>query len=451
MSDVTTLLDRHGCPAPAWLFRDADGMPLGRAKGCPAEVAARVLAGLEPVDRRLFVLSHGLGFGVGPMSYATRVDPSLVRWHLQRALDDGAAEHGVRAADLEAGIRALLTDPGLAATQPAPEEGGDWSAAGLLERFPDDELERLTARVLHDIDATTLEEQRSGLGLGPILFVGALVAAFAIYGALRDVNPIWHGTRLMSLGQYEEAREILSEYARVTNSTEAQTKVALCWLAEGRFDEALAQFAEQEQRLARIDPTANHPLGAFRPSDEPLPYVGGSPDCPALLPRGLITNPRPPFVFEADESDEAGELTLRLIPKVGTTGETRSVSREVEPSEDPLERFRRVPYPSDWRPVPAGAATWSAPGDDCAATFTVLDPSRTRQLMNRARLGLLPSTPEAAQYFLRGNFYLRHELFQQAGEQFAWLVQQFPEQPYPRDRLDAIATALGVDRKVFMR
>lgn len=448
MSDVTTLIEQHGSGEPSWLHRDEEGLVAGDASRCSPEIAARMLAALDPVDRRLFVLSHGLGFGVGASSYATRVDPSLVRWHLERSLDAAAEEHGVRAADLEVAVRALLTDPSLAATQPTPDDASDWRPDSLLAAFPDDERDRLTARVLHNIDSHTLEEQRPGLGLGPILFVGLVVAAFMIYGALRDVNPVWHGTRLMALGQYAEARAVLSDYARMTNSIEAQTKIALCWLAEGQFTEAMDQFDEQAQRLEAIDPDANHPLGAFRPTDEPLVPLGGVPECAALLPRGLITMTRPYFVYEGSAP---GTLELTLIPKVGTTAPPRVATYEVPEPEDDEERFRLVRYPSDWSPVPAGAATWSAPGDESEATFTVLDPNRTRKLMNRARLGLPPSAPEPAQYFLRGHFYLRHELYQQAGEQFAWLVKQFPEQPYPRELLDEIATALGVDRKVFLR
>ncbi len=448
MSDTTTLLDRHDHGAPTWVHRDlVTHEPSGDATACSPETAARALCNLDPIDRRLLILSHGLGFRLGPVSYATRVDPALVTWHLQRAIDGAAKAAGVEADDLEAAIHALLTRDDHADVTPAPPEGegASWRAAELLRHFPEDEISRLTARVVHNVDSNTLEESNPGLGVGAIAFVGVVVAAFMIYGALRDVNPVWQGTRLMQLGQYDEARRVLSDYARMTKSGEAATKVILCWLAEGDFDEAFRELSEHTQLTANFDPEANHPLGAFRPNDAPLEFVGGDPDCPAVLPRGLITNTRPPFVFL---SREAGTLELNLIPKVGTEGDIRTVTVEVEPTS---QRFTRITYPSHWAPIPPGAASWSAPGVETMASFTVLETTRTRKLMNRARLGLPPSTPEPAKYFLRGHFYLRHELYQQAAEQFAWLVQEFPDERYPSDQLDLISDALGVDRKVFLR
>ena len=83
-------------------------------------------------------------------------------------------------------------------------------------------------------------------------------------------------------------------------------------------------------------------------------------------------------------------------------------------------------------------------------SFTLV--SREQQVKQREDLGrLTQEIPVVARDFLRGQFFLHHQLYVQAGEVFARLSRKFPDQAWPRQMVAQIAAALGVDPSAFLR
>jgi hypothetical protein len=74
-----------------------------------------------------------------------------------------------------------------------------------------------------------------------------------------------------------------------------------------------------------------------------------------------------------------------------------------------------------------------------------------QELQRHAWQRLSHDIPIHARSFLRAHYYLRSGLYHQAGNQFRDLVEAFPDEPYPRQMVERIAAALGVDRAAFLR
>ncbi len=412
---------------PRRLFASAGVEPIDKT------AAARRLKSLDALDRRIAVLVYGVGLGLDVVSMGLRLDPALVRWRLHRIF--ASAPSTLDGPHLEASIIALLRDGGSPGAE-SPPEGESWRAEDLIDAFPETEQDRLAARMLSDDDDMSTATQQPGLGPGVLLLVGAAVAAFMTYGFLRDVNPMWAAEKYVRNGFYEDAFQVYSDYARISGSAEAKAQAVLCLLGLGDFESALERLSDEETTAA---------LGAMRPFEGPLEQLGAGPDCPALLPRGHITDTRPAFLLRPSPP---GQLELVLFPGLGTA--SRTVHHELEDTRD-VPELVSLAYPDTWPKLTSGTFEWSAPGHASPASFTVMPVDQTRQIMNFAKLRLGVKVPEPARNFLRGHYYLRNDLYQQAAMQFAWLARRFPDADYPRERVEEISAALGVDPFVFLR
>jgi len=271
--------------------------------------------------------------------------------------------------------------------------------------------------------------------VGSLLVIVVAVAGFLVYGVIRDVNPLWRGRDLLRLGDHDGARQALLELGPLP---EARAWVGISWLADGEFDRALEVLRE---------PEASQYLAAFRPMEGPLTPLAADPESPALLPRGLSLSARPTFVFRAAP---AGVLQLELTPDALGGSAPRRERWDVPDTLD-AGPFVSFEYPIQARALTPGTAVWTAPGsEDRPTSFTLLGRETQRDL--RAALERLTyQIPQPAQDFLRGQFFLRHGLYQRAAEQFARLVRQFPDQPWPLRAVEQVAAALGVDPAVFLR
>ena len=400
---------------PTWAFPEA--APPDRAG------AERALSALDEEDRRALVLSHGFALPLGDVAYALHLDASVVSWRLRRAF---VLAGGSSPAAVERGVASVLHE--------RIERARD-GAAPLPATLPPDVVQRLAARLAGASNGQPTA-RASGLGVGSLVLIVLAAAGFMVYGALRDVNPLWRGFKLARQGDYSAARQSFFEMGP---QGEARAWVGFCFLAEGQFDRALEVLREPEARQF---------LGRFQPVDAPLPPYEGDPGSPALLPRGYINRGRPRFLFRP-----APAGTLRLEQPSGVPGREDRPRAAAWPVPDTTSNgaLAVFEYPADAPPVAEGRAVWWAPGgDDRPSSFIVA--SRDQQNEMKADLERLThEIPRTARDFLRAQYFLRNELFMQAAEQLAWLAREFPEQPWPRQATAQAAAAIGVDPAVFLR
>ena len=379
--------------------------------------AEQLLRALNEEDRGVLLLSHGCALPLGDVAWALRLDPSVVSWRLRRAFLGAGAE---RAAALERGAADVLR-----------EQVRSGAASGA--ELPRDALARLAAR---REGAASGPGTRGALGVGSLLLILLAAAGFMVYGAIRDVNPLWRGRELVRQGQFEAARQ---SFLELGPQGEARAWVAFCYLAEGHFDKGLEVLREPE--------VAQYLPASFRPHEFPLESAGEDAESPALLPRGLISVLRPNFVFRPAP---AGTLALQITLTALGIDKPRTVRWPVEDTttHTPLASFT---YPAESPQLAPCTALWTAPGDEeHPAAFTIV--SREQQVKQREDLGrLTQDIPAVAREFLRGQFYLHHQLYVQAGECFARLARRFPSEGWPRQAVEQVAAALAVDPAAFLR
>ncbi len=408
---------------PTWLAPGVHDQPVS-----PSE-AARKLAELDPVDRRICILVHGLGLSLGCVSFTLKLDPTVVSWRIQQILRD--EQHPLGDPRLEAGIAGLMRDP-----HPDVREGlqageDSWNGLELARHFPPEVRSRLLARLVRDEDETTAEQARPGIGVGVLLLVGTVALAFLIYGAVLDKNPMWRGKNFLRRGEPTQAR---AAFRQAGNSAEVRMWVAIAWLSEGRFLAALREIEEGDD---------GRWLGTFHPVDLPLEPLVQDADSGALLPRGMILRRRPEFIYDGSRS---GSLDLDL-PRRRSTPLPRTADRD--------ETLAKLPYPDDWTSLPDGSGIWSIPGKTGGtrdiASFEVLSSERHREIQTTLAVRLTAHVPREAKLFLRGHYYLNSGLYMKAADQFVLLAKRFPAAAYPQRVLDEIGIALGVDPTVFLR
>ncbi|HTE05464.1 MAG TPA: hypothetical protein VK824_04645, partial [Planctomycetota bacterium] len=406
--------------------------PGPRASSASPAVAAAFLARLEATDRAILVLALGLGLDLGTVAFALQLDPSIVAWRLRRTLISGSDGGGPAA--LEAGVTQWLRSPaegvparGEAEARRAGKAAGAGRAvrepAALAEshagrafaELPDVVRERIATRLdRHEEEAAT-NERRPGLGIGSLVLILVAAAGFMVYGALRDVNPLWRGKAQVRAAEYAAARDSFQELGSLP---EGRAWIAMTWLAEGDYEHALAVLAEPE--------TAKF-LGEFRPMDAPLEPVDADPASQALLPRGLVADPRPRFVYVADGTSA---LTLEVHP------EQPNVGRKVRwplPAAGAATGVTVLEYPKDWPSLTEGVVLWDVQDGSVEPTaFSVLEKDVRRDLVQHAAAFLTHEIPLSAREFLRAQFDLRNGLLEQAAGRFAMLAKEIPTAAYPR-------------------
>ncbi len=396
-------------------------------------VAERFLGQLEPVDHSILVLVLGLGLDLGSVSYVLQLDPSIVAWRLRRTLLSGP--ESVAPAALESGVTQWLRNRSGDAAGDGRSGGKEGTiAARFFADFSADARERLEVRLdSHDQEASTAT-RRPGLGIGSLVLILVAAAGFMVYGAVRDVNPLWRGMALVRQADFNAARDSFQELGALP---EGRAWIAITWLAEGDFDHALMVLAE---------PGATRFLGEFRPMDAPLPGVDFHPGSHALLPRGLSADPRPPFVYIAD-----GATTLTLDLNPDEPGRARKVSRKL-PGDGTATGVTVLPYPDEWPDLPEGVVLWDVQGAETEPTSVSLLPrDARREITLHATARLTHEIPLPAREFLRAQYDLRNGLLVQAAEHVATLAGLFPDAAYPRETLVRIGAALGVDPAVLVR
>jgi hypothetical protein len=404
---------------PSWIF---SGNPRERVV---ADSAASFLASLPKEDRDLFVLSHGLGLDFGTVAYAMDMDTSIVSWRLRRALM--ASEIAGEPGELERGVAALFAD----------ESIGEWNAETLLAAMPADVRERLDARQASNVTGAAGDEAHSGLGIGAVGLILLAMIAFIAYGVIRDEDPMWRGKARVRQAQFEQARDAFRELG---NLPEARAWTAITWLAEGNFEKANEVLAE---------PAAELYLGLFSPMTGVLETLDVEVGSTAALPRGLISLVRPEFAFT---SGAVGVLSVEqgAVDDGTTANSPRRLALSGAPAG--IHPTRNVPYPRRWAPLEAGTYVWIAPGaPPNRAAFTVMSKEQRQEIQRHSWQRLSHSIPLHARMFLRGHYYLYLHLYTQAGNQFRDLALAFPDEPYPRQMLDRISAALGVDPTAFLR
>jgi hypothetical protein len=393
-----------------------------------------VLEQQQEGDRHLLALVYGYGLDLGLAAWTLDLDPALAHWRLRAALASAGSNgsQGSRRGDgrgdtVEHALAALLR----AGSGPSDE------ACRLLEELPRPAQVRLAAALDGSRAAAAASEgARPGLGVGSLVVVVSAIAAFLLYGVIRDTNPLRYGQTLVRLGDYPKARIALEEMGTLP---EARVWIAITWLAEGEYERALE---------ALQSPGASAFLAAFRPIDEPLTSIDGDRHSGALLPRGLIIAARPTLVYR---SGPAGEILLAGQPLDGQPIELRPVRLAVGDTRagGPVAA---LPWPGTLGKLPPGSYAWSAPGDESApVSFTLLPADQSATIETHARERLHYEIPYEAGAFLRAHYYLRHDLYTQAGQIFAGLHQRFPAQTYPLEMVEQIAAALGVDPSAFLR
>lgn len=418
MSDLS---DVRAVGEPGWLFARS------RSEPCTGDEAAAFLGELEDEDLEIMALAYGLGLRVGSLCQATGLDPAIVVWRLHRAFSrwrEGSASGTPRdCGALERGLSDLLS--GGSSTSRPPLEGRDgWGAAALLVGLPDDVQSRLADNPSLQAPA---QPPAPGVGIGLAVIVLAVALGFLGFGIVRDVDPMRRGEALMRQYEYTLARDAFVKVGTV----ESRTRIVLCQLAEGRFEEAIADLEDDDVRQW---------FRQFAPSGDPVPIQDAPEDSRALLPRGLLTVMRPEFVVR---SGPPGDLVL--------TVQQRERRIELPDTRGGSESFV-VPYPEDWPSLPAGRIVWHVEdGDDNAAAFDVADLATIQRIRDRNWRVLTRDVPQRAQLFLRGHHFLAEGLLVQAGGQFARLAEVFPAEPYPRQQVWAVAEALGVDPTALLR
>lgn len=409
---------------PGWIHAGVHTPP------CPPDVAATFLNELEPRDLDLVLLAYGLGLRLGDVSRAMGLDPAVAVFRMHRAFwrwrqrstgdgqgppDPAALERGV------AGVLAGRLRP--RGTPPAPGRRG-FTARELLVDLDPAVRQRL-AESLTPSDRRI--EPGSGLGVGLVAVVLAVALGFLVFGALRDVNPMWKGNGLMREFEYARALEVF----RGVGTTEARVRGVLCLLAEGRFGEAHA---------ALEDPDVARSFLQFAPAAVPGPVAAVDPANRALLPRGLVTLQQPRFVLRA------GPPATLVMTIAGR--ELRTAVPESRAGPDMIV----VDYPAAWPALVDCRADWYLDdGTRHEASFDVADQATISLIRDRNRRMLSQEVPVHAQSFLRGQHFLREGLLVQAGGQFARLAEAFPAEESPRQQVWAIAAALGVDPAALLR
>jgi len=410
---------------PVWLFQ---GSHLERE---PVSSAANLLERLDQRDFTLMVLSYGLGMRVGEISRAAHLDPALVIWRLNDVFRRWKEEHGEtgETSALERALRDLLH--GSSKSPPPPPLSGcvSWRANDLVDLLDSNVLQRLHATLN---PPAVVEKRAPGLGIGLAILIGMGSLAFLGYGVVRDINMMMRGYDLMRTGNYANAR---SEFKK-EGTPEANKQVVVTLLAEGLLGEALEMLST---------PSTSDLFGAFAPSDKAITEgLEFDIDSRAVLPRGLISNPRPGLTVRTGTPAE-----IVIWPQ---QGQDRRKLRFV--LEDTRDRgpYVTVPFPKDWPTLQPGRYVWSVDdGDPTRAAFDVADRQIAADVRQRNWRFLTRQVPLKAQNFLRGHHFLNAGLSMQAGQQFGKLANYFPADSYPRSQIALIAEALGVDPAVFLR
>ena len=422
MTSLSQTLAELEYDEPSWLH------PVEEVEPADASATAAFLNGLDREDFGLFVLAYGMGMRLGEVSQALRLDPALVVWRLRRALHrapDVKGERGMAA--LELGTSELLRHPELADDAPPPTHGEAWSLPDLVKGLDDEVRARLEARLAPPGDVS-----RAGVGVGVVVLVLLVAAGFMVFGAIRDVNPLWRGKDLMADGKFAQAIESLEQY---WDPVLAQEQIGLCHLALGEYDAALEAFAY---------PGVAERLGSFAPVTERLPSLDFEPGR-ALLPRGLIRNSEPTFVFRAGPPG-------RLGISVGWGEQTVGRMTKIEDSREgpPIVKMA---YPEEWPTlVPDQVVVWAIEDPNISqAEFQCMDREERLAVRSDCLRFLDRSIPAQAHWFFRGHYFMRKKLFTQAGDQFAMLTDIFPRAEYPREMVKDVSRILGVDPQAFLR
>lgn len=399
----------------------------------PVDVAAAFLRELDLRDTEIVVLSYGLGLSVGPVARVLKVDPALVTWRLHDVLarwQEAATDEARDPGSLERTLTELLRD-GYEDT-PEPLEGAaGWHAGEILARCDEQLLANLEQALR---PARPDQIQTAGVGVGLLVLVALVMLGFLAFGVVRDRNPLTRGNDLMRRARFEAAIQAFNKVA----TTEARTRVVVCLLALGRFEDALAKLGDEDTRAW---------FGSFAPSSSPLHQESDAQlDSRAQLPRGLITMERPPFVVRAGP---AATLTLTPLDGQGGGPLTLPVPARAEGDGDLVQ----VPFPRDWPTLQAGRYVWEVADADgrTLAAFDMAPRQIVLDVRDRNLRVLGREVPLLSQNFLRGHHFVNAGLYMQAGLQFGRLATQFPDQPYPREQVWAVAEALRVDPAAFLR
>jgi len=415
---------------PVWLFQGPHD---------EGESAATVAALLEQLDQRdftLVVLTYGMGMRVGAISRALNLDPAVVIWRLNDVFIRFNEERDDKRspASLERALRDLLR--GKSDGAPPPLKGcTSWRANEMVALFDPEVQQRLAATANEPARA---EKRAAGLGIGLAFLIGLGSLAFLGYGVLRDINVMMRGHSLMRMGHFAEAR---SEFKK-EGTPEATKWIVVSLLAEGDFEEAFGMLS---------DPDSNALFGAFAPTHKPIADdVGHDIQSRAVLPRGLIINPRPELMVRAGPP---AEIVLEPIAILPHDDEPLSVLRWVLPdSRDHDGDFVTIPYPKAWPSLLPGRYVWRVDdGEPTKAAFDLAVQDIANEVRDRNWTFLTRQVPLRAQNFLRGHHFLNAGLAMQAGRQFGKLTNFFPAEAYPRQQIWRIAEALAVDPAVFLR
>ena len=416
-------MNRPGRAAHAsrWLFPGEPAAPAGRAD------AGEFLARRDATERQLLALVYGYALDVGLAAWTLDLDVALAHWRLRAALAAPGANGAGGPQSFERGVAALLSGPA------GPSE----EARRIADGLPADARARLQAALDGTRVDAAAEVARPGLGVGSLVIVALAIAAFLLYGVIRDTNPLRHGKSLVRLTDYENARRAFEELGKLP---EARAWTAIAWLAEGNYDRALEAL--------RTPGAASH-LALFRPMDEPLETIESDPASLALLPRGLISTPEPLIVYRAGP---AGEIVLLGHALDGASETFRPLRIRVPDTTSGAAPIFVLSWPDDLGALQSGNYTWSVPGSELhPASFTLLPEEQRLELESHARERLSAEIPYQAMVFLRAHYFLRSRLYTQAGQLFASLARRFPEQEYPRTMVAQVAAALGVDPSAFLR
>ncbi len=437
MSALGSHASATGFDEPSWLNS------IDNVEACTPVQAAEFLNGVEQEDFGLFVLAHGAGMRLGEVAQTLKLDPALVVWRMRRALHRAKEEQPeLSQAGLELAITDLLRKPSEGYEVPPPSQGANtgantWALESLVDNLDEGVQQRLKARLEEPPDHT-----RSGIGVGVVALVLLAAAGFMVFGAIRDVNPLWRGKDLMQAGRFSEAQTAFAKYWDVVSAKE---QIALCELALGDFDGALEAMAH---------PGVSEKFGGFAPSMEDIEPLDFDDESRALLPRGIVRNNRPTFVYRAGP---AGRLHLRM----GWNEEQVDHLIEIPDSRGGTG-IVTMPYPRAWPSLPEDPVVWSlvpwVPGPEGTRTtgpvsqadFQVLGKERTQEFKSDARRFLTRSVPAKAHPFFLGNYLMRKGLYADAGGQFALLARSFPGAEYPRAMIRKIAAVLGVDPTAFL-
>jgi hypothetical protein len=405
-------------------------MPQSENTAIDAERAARLLSEMDPADQRICILTYGLGVSLGCVASALRLDPAVVAWRLGIMVKQSGNPR--ENASLEASLISLLQGAHPEVTTGLGSGEPGWNARDLVSRFPEETKQRLLARLVHQEEDISLKRARSGIGVGALLMVGAVVLFFIGYGFVLDRNPMWRGQERMGAGRYDQARQA---FGLLGNLPQARCQTAIAWLAEGEYEKALEILEDPDVMSWLVD---------CRPVALPLARVDADPQSGALLPRGLVVGRRPTFIYRPGVP---GDLTVEIVAS------ERRETLPLPPADSQAE-FAELAYPDDWHPLPQGVILWSIPGGEGAPPQTTgleVITSDQRRQMNRDLIDWLSGVPPAARLFLRGHYFLRQGLYIRGADQFAALARQFPTRPYPRMMLAEIGRALGVDPALLLR